>query len=206
MKRKVKISEQAQAAIAAGAPVEQVLADLPQDTKSLEDNALEAQTNSIDETSTAAPTEEGVKETQATDGQPPAAPATPVVVKDDALTAYLQAAVKEKDEQVVTATLKIAELTASLTAATATQGALTDIAREAVSRMQIALGGAAPRLDHLHGVTLVEEYARVRDAFAARFKVGGVAEVAQEEGPTPVSVDPVGKARVGATQLKTKRS
>ncbi len=75
---------------------------------------------------------------------------------------------------------EILNLKASVDAMKASQDGLLQIARGAVNKMQIALGGAGTS-DALDAAAVIAAHAQVSETFLTKFKVGGVSKPATEE-------------------------
>ena len=115
----------------------------------------------------------------------------------------LNAQLKEKDEALLQAGIKISKLEEKLVDAEATHAPLLEIAAKSINNMQIALGGSALSLEGMSAVAVVGEHKRLSDQFASRFKVGGVAAVDTtdaEKSETAVT-DSLTKARLAATRF-----
>lgn len=95
----------------------------------------------------------------------------------DALTAYLQAQVKEKDEAISALSIKAANLEAKLSEQAASFPALLEIATKSAGNMQVALGGSALDMSAMTPTLILAEHARVSGVFQTKFKAGGVAAV-----------------------------
>lgn len=91
------------------------------------------------------------------------------------LTAQLATA----SDALVTSKVETATLKAQVETQKVTHDSLLAIARAAVGKMSVALGGNAEATASMDAVTVVAEYARVTETFNTKFKVGGVAATAQ---------------------------
>lgn len=110
---------------------------------------------------------------------------------DAALTA-LSSQVKNLTDELIEAKVNLKATTSERDVLAAAQTGLMKIAASAVSRMQIALGGAAQDLSHLDANALVAQHAAVEKAFTERFPVGGKASVdlskEEDSAKTPTTV------------------
>lgn len=192
MSRKLRISEKVQAALAAGVPVTElppdVLASSDPDAPEKEGEAPQSpQKEEVpDNEPTRQPTETDANEGQGNPPPPPPDPQKPqnpgaaITARAPDLAVYLQQQLAARDEQVMTLRLQVERLQVELNEVKANRPSLLRIAQESVQRMQIALGGTPMPLEHLTDGALVAEHARVSQVFGERFRVGGVAQIAQE--------------------------
>jgi len=122
------------------------------------------------------------------------------------LVAFLQTQVKSQTDQILALSIKVQGLEAAAAETGATQGALLDIARASIGKMQVALGGAAPDLSAMSAAAVLVEHARVCAVFKAKFVVGGVAVTAPEDKKTAeaASVAPLQTAKLAAVKFNQK--
>jgi hypothetical protein len=208
-KKRVTISEQAQAAIASGMPVDQAIAEHgtvdPAPAVELVPPAEPAAETPAVEPTAETPAVEPAAETPAVEpelsGGDPVEPATPAV---DSTTTELLNRLQETQNTVATQAASITQLEAAAVAATATHEALMGIAIEAVNRMQIGLGGPATDLSSLSAENLLAQYRSTLTLVEERFPVGGKAEVPVDDNShAPGKVVPlVSPAVARATQFR----
>lgn len=182
------------AAIAAGAPVVANIEDVVVDAV-VETNVAAAVEGSVE-----LPNGDGIT------AEPEAAVEAAVTQEADKTSATVQllsAQLKEKEEALIEARVKISKLEEGAAEAHASQGPLLQIAAQSISNMSIALNGPAFKADGLSATQILAEHARLSESFASKFKAGGVAAVAGSEaqGQQPVAVDPRHLARVNAARF-----
>lgn len=110
----------------------------------------------------------------------------------DPLILHLTAQLTAANEALVTAKVEVATLKAS----TAQQDGLLKIARGAVGKMHVALGGSADAFASLDAAAVVAEHTRVEAVFLEKFKPGGAAQTTKPEKPAEAQVDPRFEAAV----------
>ena len=173
MKLKAQLTESQLAALAAGATLaslgvgEEIL-DVPApvaDVAATEVPAPQA---------VAAPAPEAVAATEAT-AQTVTEPVAEMPTALSMLTAQLATA----SDALVASKVETATLKAQVETQKVTHDSLLAIARAAVGKMSVALGGNAEASASMDAVSVVAEYARVTETFNTKFKVGGVAATAQ---------------------------
>lgn len=193
-KKRVTITEQAQAAIAAGMPVDQALTEHgvidpaaesgETPTDEVEDTESEETTSSSteeEETPTAAEDESTeVTDTEEETEEPVAAEAAPGM--DQAAFTSVLDRLQTSQNTVATQSAEIDKLKADLEQATATQAGLMEVTVNAVHRMQVGLGGAASDLSQLSAENLLATYRSTLTLFEKRLPVGGKAEVLIDDG------------------------
>lgn len=159
----------------------------------------------------AAPEAPEASEQSSTTVEPPqetqpqtAAPAPAAPSADAAVVTLLQAQLSAANEQLLNARLSEARLTEQVAALQVANEALTPIARDAVSKMCVALGRASTHAANLSGAELVAEHAKVSADFRAAFPIGGVAATgtSDEKPSTEQAVATAEqRARVAATRF-----
>lgn len=115
------------------------------------------------------------------------------------LVAYLKAELAAKDQALIQAGVKLADLTMKVDGHAATLAALSEIVAQSASNMRVAL--AMPKVDMsaLSAETLVSEHKTLATTFASTFKVGGVAATTPDvDEPTKAKVDPRQRALAAA--------
>ena len=162
-------------------------------------------------TQPAAPEAPEASEQSSTTVEPPqetqpqtAAPAPAAPGADAAVVTLLQAQLSAANEQLLNARLSEARLTEQVAALQVANEALTPIARDAVSKMCVALGRAGTHAANLSGAELVAEHAKVSADFRAAFPIGGVAATgtSDEKPSTEQAVATAEqRARVAATRF-----
>ena len=212
-KKRVTISEQAQAAISAGMPVDQALAEhgtpvpaaeTPAVAPVVETPAVEptAETPAVEPVA-GTPAVEPVVETPAVEPAA-AAPVVEIAAEADGSTINtLLDRLQTAQNAQATQASKITGLEASVESLTANQTSLMTIVAKNVNHMQIALGGAATDMNHLDATSLLAQYQSTLTTFEKRIPVGGKAEVPLDDDNRDGKVVPLvspGVAR--ATQIR----
>jgi hypothetical protein len=196
---KATLTEQEIAALASGAAIV-AAAQTPEQLAAAE-AAAAAEAQAAAEAATAAAAAEAQAAAEAATA---AAAAEAAASADKGVVAFLQAQIKEKDEQLIAAGVTRKELEAKVTSIEATHQGLLTIARESIGKMQVALGGSAADLSSVEPVAVLAEHSRVSAEFKKQFKVGGVAVTAPEEKSetTPAAGKPTERqARLKAVRI-----
>lgn len=122
-----------------------------------------------------------------------ATPATPAVVeaKDDSIATFLKDELREAQATVRDQHALIAQLTASLKDADAVIPMYEELVRASVNRLEVALGSAKTDLANVAGHALLAQHDRLQKSFHEKFKVGGVAAVATEDGEASKKAEPL---------------
>lgn len=189
MRKKATLTDADVAAIAAGAPVEQIAAS---------------------ETTTDAPAAEAEPKVEAPVDAPAAAaadadpaPAAAAPADQSAVVALLKEQLAAAQADVLAANLGKVNAEAALAAMQAQLEPLVAIARDTVTKLHIALGSSGAHVPSLDVKALLTEHASASATFKDRFKVGGVAAAsAQAEPASKASVaSPADKARIKAVRL-----
>lgn len=141
--------------------------------------------------------------TEDTGEQAQAAVETPAAVVETKspsadLVSFLQAQVKERDQQVLDLTLSNRDLKAKVDTMQVTHAPMVKIVQDSISKMKVALGGSAVDLSGLAAEAVLEEHARASADFQKVFKVGGVAITA----PVNKQVD---EAAAAASSLESAK-
>jgi len=172
--KRVVITAAAAAAMAAGVPEEEAL----------QLHGAEEGAPAADDKQAPAGEPENAKGTPEAEGDQGAEGAQAAEDKDkgkgaqpDAALTALSSQVKSLTDELIEAKVSLKAMTGERDVLAAAQTGLMKIAASAVSRMQIALGGAAQDLSHLDANALVAQHAAVEKAFTERFPVGGKASV-----------------------------
>lgn len=165
MKLKAQLTESQLAALAAGA----TLASL-----GVGEEILDVPTSAADTAATEVPAPEAVTAPEAV-AETVTEPVAEVPTALSVLTAQLAAA----SDALVASKVETATLKAQVETQKVTHDSLLAIARAAVGKMSVALGGNAEASASMDAVSVVAEYARVTETFNTKFKVGGVAATAQ---------------------------
>ena len=76
------------------------------------------------------------------------------------------------------------------------------IARAAVGKMAVALGGSAEASANLDAASVIAQYAQTEATFNSKFKVGGVAATAQATVKAEPAMSPLDLAMIQAAQGK----
>jgi signal peptide peptidase SppA len=125
----------------------------------------------------------------------------------NALVAFLQGEVKAKDDALLQANVKIAQLEAQLADQGASHQSLLGIAIKSVQNMQVALGGSAIDMNGMTATAVLAEHKRMSEQFQSKFQAGGVAAVdaAQKKDEPAVQLDPLYRARLDAARFSTAK-
>lgn len=148
-----------------------------------------------------------VEAPEAAAGAPEAvADVSAVVEKPDnlaATVALLSAQLKEKDESLIQAHVKIAQIEGDLAKAQAAQSPLLEIAACSLNNMRIALNSPAIKADSMDPVQLLAEHKSFSEKFASQYKVGGIAAVSADQSVKnePVVSDALTEARLAAVRF-----
>lgn len=180
MKLKAQLTEAQLAALAAGATLESLgvsaeIVDADADKDAADKAAAKAEADKV-AAEAAAQAEADAK--AAADALAASAATAELVTPPTAvevLTSQLAAA----NDALVASKVETATLKAQVETHKVTHDGLLAIARSAVGRMSVALGGNSEISANLDAVTVVAEYARITEVFNTKFKVGGVAATAQ---------------------------
>ncbi len=116
--------------------------------------------------------------------------------------AFLQAQIKDKDATILAQTVELAGVKSKVASIEANHADLMKIAATSVSNMKIGLGLSKVDLSAMAPELLLAEHASTSTAFAAAFKVGGVAAITppekKDEAQAPSAMH---MARIAATQF-----
>lgn len=127
----------------------------------------------------------------------------------DASSATIQlltAQLKEKDDQIIQAHVKIARMEEDAGKAAATQSPLLDIAMASVNNMRVALNMPKVEGKSMDALQVVAEHGRLAEQFAAQYKVGGIAAVSANQSVKnePAVMDALTQARLAAVRFSKK--
>jgi hypothetical protein len=219
-KKRVIVTEQAAAAVAAGVPAAQALEEHGTPVPAAESTPEPASAPAAEGTSaegTPAVEATAAEGSTAAEGTPaPAAEGTPAVegepaaeavhgtveVAADATTTALLDRLQETQTALATQAAALTTAEAALAQALATQVSLTGIAAAFINRMQVGMGSSVADLTHLSAENLVAQYQSTLTLFEERFPVGGKAEVPDDDGSHSGKVVPlVTPAVARATKL-----
>ena len=168
------------AALAAGATLDAVVHI---ETPKLDDVTLEgvrvAASKGAEEALQAAAAAEEVKAEEALEVE--AKTEAPVTM--DASVQFMQNMVKEKDEALLAANVKIAKLEEKLVDVEAAHEPLLQIAIKSVKNMATALNGTSLLSEGMAAVQVLAEHQRVTELFQKKFPIGGVAAVSATSTP-----------------------
>ena len=204
MAKKATLTAKGQAALAAGASMEQVVAE-PGNTAEVEDT-------SVDKKVEGTKVEGDPKPDAKVEGDPKPvtkvegteAPSALEVTADPAvalLTTQLAASV----EATVDLKVEVKTLLAKVASSDASIKSLQDVVVQATQRLQIATGAMASDLSTLDPVTLVAQFNSLQDALEKRFPVGAQADVkVDNKKSTDVVVDHTAAAQYNATKIGNK--
>lgn len=169
MKLKAQLTESQLAALAAGA----TLASL-----GVGEEILDVPTAAASAEVQVTATEASAETTAIAVEDAPSAVTEPVAEMPTALS-VLTAQLATASDALVASKVETATLKAQVETQKVTHDSLLAIARAAVGKMSVALGGNAEASASMDAVSVVAEYARVTETFNTKFKVGGVAATAQ---------------------------
>jgi hypothetical protein len=160
MAKQILLSDEAQAQVALGVPLEQV-----------------------EHTEVEAPTEPEVKaEATAETKTETKAEDLAVELKEmaDPLADFLKAQVKELQTELYQAKLDLSQHQSKVGQLQDVESKLAPIAIEAINRLQIALGQTPSTMTGLPATSLAEQYTAVKSEFDARFKTGRLTQPASD--------------------------
>jgi hypothetical protein len=138
---------------------------------------------------------------------PAAAAAAPAPAVDTNMVAFLQGQIRERDEALLAANVKLSNLEARAADGQTAMSGLLAIAGASVNNMRIGLGGSAIDLAAMGATQLLAEHASVQKQFQDKFKAGGVAAVdAAKAAEKPMSqADAETRLRLGAVRVNPIR-
>ncbi len=119
----------------------------------------------------------------------------------DASVQFMQNMVKEKDEALLAANVKITKLEEKLADVEAAHQPLLQIAIKSVQNMAVALNGTSLLSEGMAAVQVLAEHQRVTELFQKKFPIGGVAAVSADDTPAQTQIDPRHQARVNAVRF-----
>lgn len=119
----------------------------------------------------------------------------------DASVQFMQNMVKEKDDALLAANVKIAKLEEKLADVEAAHAPLLQIAIKSAQNMATALNGTSLLSEGMPAVQVLAEHQRVTELFQKKFPIGGVAAVSSDDTPTKTQIDPRHQARVNAVRF-----
>ncbi len=120
----------------------------------------------------------------------------------DTSVQFLQSLVKDKDDALLAANVKIAKLEEKLADVEAAHAPLLGIAIKSAQNMATALNGTSLLSEGMAAVQVLAEHQRITELFQKKFPVGGVAAVSSEEStPAKTQIDPRQQARVNAVRF-----
>lgn len=126
---------------------------------------------------------------------------TQKVATIDATVQLLNAQLKDKDEALLQAGIKLAKLQDFKDQFEATLQPLKDIVGRSANIMHISLGGHERAFAAMQPADLVAEHTRLSKEFS-QFPIGGVAAVSADASATQTQIDPRHKARVNAVRFQ----
>lgn len=124
------------------------------------------------------------------------------VASVDQSVQFMYNMVREKDDALLAANVKIAKLEESLADVEAAHGQLLQIAVKSVNNMATALNGTSLLSEGMSAVQVLAEHQRVTELFQKKFPVGGVAAVSADTTPEKTQSDPRRQARVNAVRYQ----
>lgn len=212
-KKRVTISDQAQAAIAAGVPVSTALAEhgepVPDAAEETTEITAEGETGEPEATTEVDTEVEAVTDNaitaEAADGIPgDEEPAPPAAQGEGTNTiSALLDRLQTAQSTVATQEAELKTLKEASESDKASLEALKGVCIEAIHRMQIGLGGVATDLSSLSAENLLAQYRSTLTLMQERFPVGGKAEVPVDDSSRNGSVVPlINPAVARATQIR----
>lgn len=112
----------------------------------------------------------------------------------------VQAQLITANDALVASKVEAATFKAQAEAQKVTHDGLLAIARAAIGKMNVALGGSAETVAALDASSAIAEYSRISEVFTSKFKVGGVAATAQADKKDAVRIAPFQYAMIQAAQ------
>ena len=119
----------------------------------------------------------------------------------DASVQFMQNMVKDKDDALLAANVKITKLEEKLADVEAAHQPLLQIAIKSVQNMAVALNGTSLLSEGMAAVQVLAEHQRVTELFQKKFPIGGVAAVSADDTPAQTQIDPRHQARVNAVRF-----
>ncbi len=119
----------------------------------------------------------------------------------DASVQFMQNMVKDKDDALLAANVKITKLEEKLADVEAAHQPLLQIAIKSVKNMAVALNGTSLLSEGMAAVQVLAEHQRVTELFQKKFPIGGVAAVSADDTPAQTQIDPRHQARVNAVRF-----
>jgi len=119
----------------------------------------------------------------------------------DASVQFMQNMVKDKDDALLAANVKITKLEEKLADVEAAHQPLLQIAIKSVENMAVALNGTSLLSEGMAAVQVLAEHQRVTELFQKKFPIGGVAAVSADDTPAQTQIDPRHQARVNAVRF-----
>jgi len=123
------------------------------------------------------------------------------VATTDTSVQFLQSLVKDKDDALLAANVKIAKLEEKLADVEAAHAPLLGIAIKSAQNMATALNGTSLLSEGMAAVQVLAEHQRITELFQKKFPIGGVAAVSSEDTPAKTQIDPRQQARVNAVRF-----
>ena len=123
------------------------------------------------------------------------------LVTVDASVQFMQNMVKDKDDALLAANVKITKLEEKLADVEAAHQPLLQIAIKSVKNMAVALNGTSLLSEGMAAVQVLAEHQRVTELFQKKFPIGGVAAVSADDTPAQTQIDPRHHARVNAVRF-----
>jgi hypothetical protein len=213
-KKRVTISEQAQAAIAAGMPVDDALAEhgtpVPAADASPNTDPVTPAPAAIDPPAEGTPAaaagdpaaDDGVQDPNLAEASATEGVEVEASSNNDAMSSVLDR-LQVAQNTIATQAAEITQLQTSAEQMGASQGDLMAVTVKATHIMQIALGGTALDLSHLDATNLLAQYRSTLATFETKIPVGGKAEVPVDDGSHDGKVVPlVSPAVARATQIR----
>jgi len=173
--KKRTLSAELAAAIASGAAIPENLPVAQEDDKPAEQSAASPTIVETDKPVTT----DVVTEAPAADK--PAEPADGIkkgvepAAADNALVAFLRGELATANEKLTANAVELAQLRAQVATVADTQPKLLEIARGAVAKMQVALGGNGAAAATMSAIDVIAAHAETSATFAEKFIVGGAA-------------------------------
>ena len=135
------------------------------------------------------------------------AEAPAVEAKSDAIVAFLQGQVAEKDKALLEANIELAQIKKEQTEFAAVRDGLLEVVSKSMNNMAVACDCPAIDVQGMVPLAVLAEHKRIEGMFLSKFKAGGVAAVdAAVADAEPVKIDPMHKIRLASVRATAKKA
>ena len=135
------------------------------------------------------------------------AEAPAVEAKSDAIVAFLQGQVAEKDKALLEANIELAQIKKEQTEFAAVRDGLLEVVSKSMNNMAAACDCPAIDVQGMVPLAVLAEHKRIEGMFLSKFKAGGVAAVdAAVADAEPVKIDPMHKIRLASVRATAKKA